>query len=253
MYSITKSVAATTCLALLAAAAPASQGASALNPRWIPCATGTWYSKCGDIDGCFNYDPCVGGAPPVQEPPVEEPPSCGSEANQRVKVMPSSYWPISPNTPDVGYTAVPNFHAFNTTDTVTEVVLVFEGIDTTRAQTCSIGWYLKNLQEETVFEVDGDGYLRITQLPGHPVPQTPPTYNSALSYETEDSVTTMPALGGWDERPAYLGMSSGGGIELPCSEVMVFRAYLDPVNNGGGEILFSPSETIGISVDYTTC
>lgn len=43
---------------------------TAVKPRdWQECALGTWYSKCGIYDGCFDYDPCI--APPVSVKPRE--------------------------------------------------------------------------------------------------------------------------------------------------------------------------------------
>ncbi|RYP50711.1 hypothetical protein DL768_003855 [Monosporascus sp. mg162] len=216
-----------------------NQHASTLNARWQECEPGTWYSKCGAIEGCFDHDPCV-------DPPAASAPACPTDPNEPgVRTLPSAYWPISPETPDDFYFAVDDFHVYNNTQGVIQNVLVFEGIDVTRAKTCKVGWYV-NFKEDTVFEVEGDGYLRITHLDGISGSDMPPTFNSAAAFETEDSMTTMPALGGWDD----LRGTTSNHVEVPCSEVMMFRAYLDEINNGGGEIYMQPSDTVGLSVDY---
>ncbi|RYP73218.1 hypothetical protein DL769_004277 [Monosporascus sp. CRB-8-3] len=216
-----------------------NQHASALNARWQECEPGTWYSKCGAIEGCFDHDPCV-------DPPATSVPACPTDPNEPgIRTLPSAYWPISPDKPDDFYFAVDDFHVYNNTQGVIQNVLVFQGIDVTQAKTCKVGWYV-NFKEDTVFEVEGDGYLRITHLDGMSGSDMPPTFNSATAFETEDSMTTMPSLGGWD----HLRGTTSNHVEVPCSEVMIFRAYLDEINNGGGEIYMQPSDTVGLSVDY---
>ncbi|RYP21860.1 hypothetical protein DL766_007843 [Monosporascus sp. MC13-8B] len=229
MSPIGKIVASAAFLASIAVAAP----------RWRECERGTWYSKCGDVEGCFDHDPCV-------DPPAASTPACPADTTgPGVRILPSAYWPISPDWPDDTYFAVGDFLVHNNTQGVVQNVLVFEGIDAARAKTCKVGWYV-NPGEDTVFEVEGDGYLRITRLDGMSEADMPPSFNSAAALETEDSTTTMPSLGGWDE----LGRATSNHVEVPCSEVMVFRAYLDEINNGGGEIYMQPSDTVGLSVDY---
>lgn len=51
-------------LASIASALPsgATTTYSSLQAR-EECPSGTWFSKCYDIEGCFNYDPCVAGTP----------------------------------------------------------------------------------------------------------------------------------------------------------------------------------------------
>ncbi|RYP76630.1 hypothetical protein DL769_003590 [Monosporascus sp. CRB-8-3] len=245
MSSITKIITSVACLSAFALAAPANQKESDLLPRWEECEAGTWYSKCGDIEGCFNYDPCSAGTAPVQACPTDQ-------QQPGIRVMSSSYRHINPNAPDQGYDGVDYFYVFNDTssdDGVYQQVLIFEGIDASRAKTCRITWYM-DLQEETVFEVEGDGYVRFTQLPGFPVSQVSPSFNLAQEFEPEDAVTTMPSMGGWDDKSVYLGQRLNSFHEVPCSEAMAFRAYLDEINNNGGSVYMEPSDTIGVAVDY---
>ncbi|RYP77055.1 hypothetical protein DL771_001345 [Monosporascus sp. 5C6A] len=182
----------------------------------------------------------------VEPPPAASAPACPTDTTEPgIRILPSGYWPIRPHWPDETSFAVGLFNVYNNTDGVSQNVLAFEGIDVARAKTCKVGWYV-NFKEDTVFEVEGDGYLRITHLDGMSKSDLPPTFNSATAFETEDSVSTMPSLGGWD----HLGAIQSNYVEVPCSEVMMFRAYLDEINNGGGEIFMQPSDTVGISVDY---
>lgn len=54
----------------VASALPTASSLNKLQTReWQECAPGTWYSKCGIYDGCFDYDPCI--APPVAVKPRE--------------------------------------------------------------------------------------------------------------------------------------------------------------------------------------
>ncbi|RYP09023.1 hypothetical protein DL764_001519 [Monosporascus ibericus] len=208
-------------------------------PRWQECEPGTWYSKCSAIEGCFDHDPCV-------DPPVTSAPACPTDPTEPgIRTLPSAYWPINPDRPDDFYFAVGDFYVYNNSQGAIQNVLVFEGIDATRAKTCKVGWYV-DFKEDTMFEVEGDGYLTITHLDGMSGSDMPPTFNSATAFETEDSMTTMPSLEGWDD----LGSTTSNHVEVPCSEVMMFRAYLDEINNGGGEIYMQPSDTVGLSVDY---
>lgn len=219
-----------------------------MQARWEECPTGTWYSSCGDIKGCFDYDPCVNPSQPATpQPPPTTQPSCSTDPMNPTRILPTTYWPINPNSPDQAYAAEDAFHIKNDTSAagVIQQVLVFEGIDAS-AKKCSVGWYL-HMQEDTVFEVEGDGYVRITQLDGLAREQAP-TYSSALAAEKDGAATTMPAMGGWDDKTAYMGMKSGMMQEVVCSDVLAFRAYLDPINDG--DVFMEPSDSVGIAVTY---
>lgn len=223
---------------------------STVQARWEECPTGTWYSACGSIKGCFNYDPCVNPSqPPTPQPPPTTLPACSTDPKNPTRILPTTYWPINPNSPDQTYAAEGAVHVKNDTsaaDGVVQQVLVFEGVDA-GAKKCSVGWFLK-MQEDTVFEVEGDGYVRITQLDGLARGQAP-TYSSAIAAEKAGAATTMPAMGGWDDKSAYMGMTSGMMQEVACSDVLAFRAYLDPINDG--EVYMEPSGSVGIAVAYT--
>lgn len=243
MSSITKIVISAACLVAPVLAAPANQGSSALQPRWQECETGTWYSKCGDIEGCFNYDPCAA--------PVEKA-LCPTDVKKPgLRVMPSTYWTINPNAPDQGYDAADYFYLLNDTktDEVYQQVLIFEGIDASKAKTCKINWYM-DLQKETVFEVEGDGYVRFTQLPDFPIKTVSPTFELLQQFLSEDAPTTTPAMGGWDDKAVYLGQKKESATEIPCAEALAFVAKLDEINQNGGMVYMEPSDTIGVSVDY---
>lgn len=231
--------------------APASRGSTATPPRWQECEAGTWYHKCGKNDGCFNYDPCtLASSETPSETPSEKP--CPTDLEQAGRrVLPSTYWTIDPNAPDQGYDAADYFYLLNNTktDKIHQQVLVFQGIDASRAKTCKINWYM-NLQEETVFKVEGDGCVRFTQLPGFPVERASPTFNSLLQFESEDAPTTMPAMGGWDNKSIYLGHKQDSATEVPCAEAMAFLAKLDGINQNGGMVYMEPSNSIGVSIDY---
>lgn len=231
-------------LATLSNAAPANIK-SAVQSRWEECPTGTWYSQCGDIAGCFNYDPCVN---PSQPPPTTQP-ACSTDLENPTRILPTTYWPINPNSKDQSYTAENTVHVMNDTraaDGVIQQVLIFENVPAS-AKTCSVGWYL-TMREDTVFEVEGDGYVRITQLDGLDQ-QKAPTFSSAMAAEKAGAATTMPAMGGWDDKTVYMGKSSGMMKEVTCSDVLAFRAYLDPINDG--EVVMEPSDSVGIAVTYT--
>lgn len=247
--SLIKAALCTAFLATLSNAAPANLK-SALQSRWEECPTGTWYSQCGNIAGCFNFDPCVdpSQAPTTQPPPTTQP-ACSTDIENPTRVLPTIYWPINPNSKDQSYQAEDSVHVKNDTsvaDGVVQQVLVFEGVPTS-AKKCSVGWYL-TMQEDTVFEVEGDGYVRITQLDGLDQQQAP-TFSSAIAAEKAGAATTMPAMGGWDDKALFMGKSSGMMHEVACSDVLAFRAYLDPINHG--EVYMEPSDSVGIAVTYT--
>ena len=243
MFSLSKIVATSACLAVSALGAPANQGSTATPPRWQECEAGTWYYKCGNHDGCFDYDPCV-VAPAGKACPTDL-------KKPGLRVLPSTYWTVAPNAPDQGFEATDFFHLLNDTKTneVYQQVLVFHGIDASHAKTCKINWYM-DLQKETEFEVEGDGYVRFTQLPDFPAEMSSPTFNSLLQFATEDAPTTMPAMGGWDDKSQYLGHKMDSATEIPCAEVMTFIAKLDEINQNGGLVYMKPSDTIGVSIDY---
>ncbi|KAG6358936.1 hypothetical protein INS49_012456 [Diaporthe citri] len=224
---------------------------STVQARWEECPTGTRYSACGGTKGCFNYDPCVNPSQPAPpQPPPTTLPACSTDPVNPNRILPTTYWPINPNSPDQTYGAEPAVHVKNDTSAadgvVQQQVLVFEGVDAA-AKKCSVGWFLK-MQEDTIFEVEGGGYVRITQLDGLARGQAP-AYSSAAAAERADAATTMPAMGGWDDKTAYMGMTSGMMQEVACSDVLAFRAYLDPVNDG--EVYMEPSDSVGIAVTYT--
>lgn len=224
---------------------------STVQARWEECPTGTWYSACGSIKGCFDYDPCINPSQPPTTPPTTQP-ACSTDPKNPTRILPTTYWPINPNAPDQTYAAESAVHVKNDTSAaaadgvVQQQVLVFEGVDAS-AKKCSVGWFLK-MQEDTVFEVEGDGYVRITQLEGLAGKQAP-TYSSAIAAEKEGAATTMPAMGGWDDKAAYMGMTSGMMQEVACADVLAFRAYLDPINDG--DVFMQPSDSVGIAVTYT--
>lgn len=222
-----------------------------IQTRWEECPTGTWYSVCGSIKGCFDYDPCVNPsepATPQPQPPTTQP-ACSTDSLNPTTILPTTLWPINPNSPGQTYAAEDAIHVKNDTsaaDGVVQQVLIFEGVDP-NAKKCRVGWYL-HMKEDTVFEVEGDGYVRITQLDGLDQ-QRAPTYSSAVAAEKAGAATTMPAMGGWDDKALYMGQSSGMMEEVACSDVLAFRAYLDPINDG--EVFMQPSDSIAIAVTYT--
>ncbi|KAK7747825.1 hypothetical protein SLS62_008861 [Diatrype stigma] len=255
MSPLSLSITSAVCLAAFALAAPVTQNlpsSSLVQPRWAECASGTWYYKCGAIDGCFDHDPCE---TTTEQPTTSPGPACPTDQSQSgLRVMPSTYWAINANSPDQQYDEPSSrFYLLNDTsrpeDPVLEQVLIFEGVDVARAKTCKLTWYL-DLQEDTQFEVEGDGYVRFTQLPGFPAGQVP-TYSLAQQLETAGAASMLPAMGGWDDKSVYLGQKKTSSQEVPCSEVLAFRAKMDSINNEGrNEVDMVPSETVGVSVDY---
>ncbi|KAK7705302.1 hypothetical protein SLS64_008139 [Diaporthe eres] len=249
MSSLIRATLCAASLVSLSNAAPANLK-STVQSRWEECPTGTWYSQCGQIAGCFDYDPCINPSQPsTPQPPPTALPTCSTDPKNPTRILPTTYWPINPNSPDQTYAAEGTVHVRNDTsaaDGVVQQVLIFEGVDA-GAKKCSVGWFLK-MQEDTVFEVEGDGYVRITQLDGLARGQAP-TYSSAIAAEKAGAATTMPAMGGWDDKSAYMGMTSGMMQEVACSDVLAFRAYLDPINDG--EVYMEPSDIVGIAVTYT--
>ncbi|RYP66903.1 hypothetical protein DL771_007560 [Monosporascus sp. 5C6A] len=85
---------------------------------------------------------------------------------------------------------------------------------------------------------------------GFRVSQVSPTFNLAQEFEPADAVTTMPSMGGWDNKSMNLGRRLDSFDGVPCSEAMAFRALLDEANSNGGSVYMEPSGTIGVAVDY---
>lgn len=253
MSPLNRIISSAVCLAATVLAAPTAQNpsSSVAQPRWKECEVGTWYTKCGDIDGCFDYDPCSEGLKDESTAPA-----CPTDLIKEdgLRVLPSSYWNINPNAPNQRYSENNIIHLINDTSRSDgfdfEQVLVFKGIDVSRAKTCKLVWYM-DLQPETQFKVDGDGYVQFAQLPGFPVLNEAPSYNFVQQFETEDAPGFTPAMGGWDDKSAYLGKKMKSAEEVPCSEVMAFKAMMDGMNNDGlNQLYMVPSDTIGVAIDY---
>lgn len=256
MSSINRIFASAVYLTAAVLAAPATQNpsssSSVMQPRWQECEAGTWYSKCGDVDGCFNYDACTtqdGSAPtPAPACPTDDIKEAG------LRVMPSSYWSTNPKAPNERYSEKTIIHVVNDTSRSDgfnlEQVLVFEGIDVSRARICKLNWYM-DLQPETQFEVEGGGYVKFTLLPGFPVPKEAPSYSFVQQFETEDAASFTPSMGGWDDKSQYLGQTKQSSAVMPCAEVLAFSAKMETFSSGSlDEIYMVPSDTIGMSVDY---
>lgn len=232
----------------------------AVKPRYEECSAGTWWYTCGEIQGCYDYDPCTGPVSPPKEETPAPPSACPTDPQQPgARILPSHYWAVNPQEPDRVYAEEQVFHIYNDSSsraggstTTQEQVLVFEAGAAVAAQakTCKLNWYM-DLQEETGFRVEGDGYVRFSQLPGFSSSEEAPSWNTAQQFASPDAPTYGPAMGGWDDKSQYLGHKMNSDLEVPCADLLAFHAKMDVINQQGlNEVLIEPGHTIGISIDY---
>jgi hypothetical protein len=244
----------TTLLALIASASalPTSTSHTAKldNRESLECPTGSWYSKCGVIDGCFSYDPCTGQRTPPPPPP---PPPASCTSGRVIAPQLLNLSPLSPDAPASASTsnlmAVLRDHSEE--PRFQDQVALFRGIPKD-AKTCQIGWR-QNGSPAQVFKTFGDGGRLSTKLiPSLP---SPVTYSAVRALVPAEAPETSLDFTNWD---TYTTPEEHNGGNVPCSEsIYVYLTLTDDIKKGGVIMQGvsgnegTPAQQQGLWIDYT--
>ena len=244
MFSL-NTVAASLALVASISALPTSNSnpADLQTRKYVDCKVGYWYSKCGNFDGCFNYDPCSGQTPP---PP---PASC-----KPGRIIAPQFIDLQVHLPDAPMSSTSgNLMALFRDDSVghrfQDQVALFHGIPKD-AKRCSFGWRQNGSPTRTFGVVDENGRINYQAIPTLP---SPVTYNAIKALVPADAPEHSADFTFWDRSARA---EEHLGSDLPCSESIYL--YLTPtkdIQHGGvfmQGVSDGPSELHqGIYIDYS--
>ncbi|KAF4988250.1 hypothetical protein FGRMN_9874 [Fusarium graminum] len=231
------------CLATAASALPAN---SIRQPLFKECAKGTWYSSCGEIAGCFDYDPCV--EPPTSacasnKPAVtqQEAPAtttapaltatsaaatatsaAPSETASLKTVNPDGIYEIFPEKAEYAKGKVNGIHlaAYDDKSQV-EQAIVFKNIPK-GAKDCNFGWR-QGPRFSTTFVIHGDdAQADARQLSGFPKDGEDVTYKAVKPFDAAKEIVGGPNFSFWD----VLEESNHSVGQVQCAETLYFIAGL---------------------------
>jgi hypothetical protein len=173
------------------------------------CPVNTWYSKCGDISGCFNYDPC-------------NKPTCtpGTEGNSTGLSM----YVVAPGDADLATPPFPYFQVQSGQADI-DAVGIFTGIPAD-ATSCTVYW---RQGVERVFSVKGSGYVSVEQLEGLNAAQ--PVSWTAVEQATNVGRVGGAAMGNWDA-PSYGAVEHEVGEAMGCAEQLTMLFSVDKAAAG---------------------
>ena len=167
----TKALVSAFSLVAIASALPTATTSSNLEAReYQECEPGTWKSSCGDIHGCFDYDPCVNPPSSVkarQNPSTETPtmalPSTPtpSVATGRTFQNTTSMYYVTPSSPDAQGPKASRFQV-SSGPKIVDQVGAFSGIPA-GAKKCTLWWEASDWKDRD-FTVIGSGSVSAIQL-----------------------------------------------------------------------------------------